>query len=371
MTTFRRGPHAFPHAVAALLLLAGAAADLFGPQPYMGLPLLAAAPLIACVLLSFRVGLAFAVVACVLSVALDLYLGRPATPLIVDLADVLIVSMIALGINILLHRQGRYLAEARDVAEAVQRAVLPDPPRHAGPVAVAARYETAQAEARIGGDLYAVQPTPFGVRAIIGDVRGKGLQAISSVSVIVGVFRQEAEQAPTLAELARRLDSAVSRESDRRLGTVSGFEDFTTAVLVEIPPEGEAVQLVNRGHPAPFLVEGGTAVRLEPTHYELPLGVRLPEAGEVGDGGPAADVFALRPGASLLLVTDGVTEARNHHGVFYDPCTQLPAGEYSHPSRLVDTLVREVFHWTSGQRQDDMAVLVLTRTGSGSPGPAT
>ncbi|MFF3326410.1 PP2C family protein-serine/threonine phosphatase [Streptomyces sp. NPDC002889] len=366
MTMFRRGPLAFPQAVAALLLLGGAAADLFGPQPYMGLPLLAAAPLIACVLLTFRIGLAFAVLACVLSIALDLYLRRPATALFVDLADVLIVSTIALGINRLLHRQGRYLAQARDVAEAVQRAVLPDPPSRAGPLAVAARYETAQAEARIGGDLYAVQPTPYGVRAIIGDVRGKGLQAVSSVSVIVGAFRQEAEQAPTLAELAHRLDSALARESDRGRETVSGFEDFTTAVLVQIPSDGDAVQLVNRGHPAPFLVEGGTVVQLEPASYELPLGMRLPETGAGGDVS-ATDVFTLRPGASLLLVTDGVTEARNQHGRFYDPCTQLPAGEYSHPSDLVDALAQDVSSWTGNQRQDDMAILALTRTENGSP----
>ncbi len=359
MEKIRAGPLGLRGAAVTLLLLGGAAADLFGLQPYMGLPLLAAAPLVAGALLPFRVTVSFAITACAVSVVVDLQVQRPAMALIVDLAVVIVTSALALSINSMVGRQGRDLALARDVAEAAQRAVLPDPPRRAGPVAVAARYETAEVEARIGGDLYAVQCTPFGVRAIIADVRGKGLQAVSSVSVIVGAFRQEAEHAATLAELADQLDGALSRENDRR-NTVAVAEDFTTAVLVQIPPDGSSVQLINRGHPAPFLVDGGTMIRLEPSDHELPLGLRLPEArsGQPPDG----DVFPLRPGASLLLVTDGVTEARNGEGVFYDPCAQLAPGTYTDPGQLVDALVQDVSRWAGHRPQDDMAVLALART---------
>ncbi|MFG2841555.1 serine/threonine-protein phosphatase, partial [Kitasatospora sp. NPDC048296] len=86
-----------------------------------------------------------------------------------------------------------------------QRAVLPEPPRNIGPLTVAAGYTAAQAEARIGGDFFAVQETPFGVRMIIGDVRGKGLAAVAAVSIAIGAFRQEAEYAPSLVTLGRRM----------------------------------------------------------------------------------------------------------------------------------------------------------------------
>ncbi|WP_086722732.1 PP2C family protein-serine/threonine phosphatase [Streptomyces carpinensis] len=344
----------FPALVAAALLIGGVAADLFGPQPYMGLPLLTAAPLVASALLSFRASLLVVVLACAASVALDLHLDRPATALFVDLADVVITGAVALMVNRARSRQEYRLAQVRDVAEVAQRAVLPDPPRRVGPVRVAARYVAAHAEARIGGDLYAVLATPFGVRAIIGDVRGKGLGAVSTVSVLVGAFCHEAERTPTLAELADRLDDALARR-----GTDDTFEDFTTAVLLQIPPDGRTAQVLNRGHPPPYLVDERAVSPLEPTTHELPLGLRLPGAGTSGQR--AADVFPLNPGASLLLVTDGVTEARDGSGAFYDPSIRLTPGAYTSPQRLVDALVRDVHRWTGRQSQDDMAVLVLTR----------
>ncbi|MFF0461734.1 PP2C family protein-serine/threonine phosphatase [Streptomyces mexicanus] len=349
---------AFPAVAAALLLAGGVAADLAGPQPYMGLPLFSAAPLVACALLSFRAGLLFVVLACLTSVLLDLYLGRPVAALLVDLADVLTTSFLALAVNRILARQGRRLAQARDVAEIAQRAVLPDPPRRAGPVAVAARYVAADTEARIGGDLYAVQSTPFGVRAIIGDVRGKGLGAVSTVSVLIGAFRVEAESAASPADLADRLDAALARG-----GTTDGWEDFTTAVLVQISPDGRTAHVCNRGHPPPYLVHERAVRALEPSSHAVPLGMRLP--GTAADGAAPTDVFPLPEGASLLLVTDGVTEARDARGVFYDPCRRLPPGVYAHPRRLVDALVRDVSCWTGGRNQDDMAVLALKRVRAG------
>ncbi|NEA52305.1 PP2C family protein-serine/threonine phosphatase [Streptomyces sp. SID10815] len=350
-----------PALVAALLLAGGVVGDLFGSQPYMGLPLLSAAPLVASALLSFRASLLFAVSACAASVLLDLHLGRPRTALLVDLADVLTTSCLALGINRILALQGRRLAQVRDVAEIAQRAVLPDPPRRAGPVTVAARYVAAQTEARIGGDLYAVQSTPFGVRAIIGDVKGKGLGAVSTVSVLIGAFRVEADHVPTLGELAARLDDVLAR------GAGEASEDFTTAVLLQIPPDGRTAHVCNRGHPPPYLVDERTVSPLEPSTHEVPLGLRLWGAGP--DGGAPTDVFPLRPGASLLLITDGVTEARDERGTFYDPVDRLAPGPYANPRRLVDALVRDVARWTGGGNQDDMAVLALTRTAGRSGGP--
>ncbi|MFG2196076.1 PP2C family protein-serine/threonine phosphatase [Streptomyces sp. NPDC048639] len=343
-----------------LLLVAGAAADIFGPEPYMGLPLLAATPLVAAAMLSFRESLAVAVVACAASVALDIHLGRPVTALVVDLADVAVTSCLALLINVLLTRHRRRLAQARDVAEAAQRALLPDPPARAGELEVAARYEVAQAEARIGGDLYAVQATPFGVRAIIGDVRGKGLQAVASVSVLIGAFRQEAENAPTLDELAQRLDAALRRDNEHR-SAPTGLEDFTTALLAEIVPGRDTVRRVNRGHPSPFLVQAGDVVRLDPTDPQLPLGMELGGL-DAGPGAGTADSFAMPPGATLLLITDGVTEARNEMGAFYDiEDAGLGTRTYRNPRQLIDTLVQDVARWTDGPYQDDMAIIALAR----------
>lgn len=349
-----------PWLLAALALVVGVLLDLFGPEPYTGLPLLAAAPLVAGATLPFRSALAVVCVTCVVSVVVDIERGRPATPLFVDLAVVGLIGVLALAVNRLLVRQGRDLALARDVAEAVQRAVLPDPPREVGPLAVAAGYTVAQAEARIGGDFYAVQETPFGVRMIIGDVRGKGMAAVAAVSVAIGAFRQEAEYAPTLVTLAQRMDEAMARAAARS-GPLISTEGFTTAVLAEVAADGEALSLVNRGHPPPYLLHHGQLVRLDPTAPELPLGVGL---GDVAPAGPVpVDVVRLPLGASLLLVTDGVTEARDSRGVFYDPLSSARMHRrFRDPDALVDALTKDVGRWTAeGEQEDDMAILVVTR----------
>ncbi|GHH86058.1 membrane protein [Streptomyces sulfonofaciens] len=345
--------------ICIVLLVGGAMADLFGPRPYTGLPLLAAAPLVAGALLSFRLALAVAVLACVLSVVLDHQLEHSVVALVVDVTDIAVVGLTALLVNVTLQRQRRRLVRAIDVSEAAQRAILPDLPSTAGPLRVAGRYEAALAEARIGGDLYAVQPTPFGVRALIGDVRGKGLQAVGTVSVAIGAFRQEAEHAPAVGELARRMDHALRLESERRSAPTDA-EEFTTAVLAEFSSDGGTVRLVNHGHPSPYLVHEATVTLLDPGSRRLPLGMGLAEAR--AGGAPQPDSVTLPCGAFLLLITDGVIEARNADGEFYDPTTGVLAlRAFENPGELVDALVHDIFQWTGAEPQDDIAVVALTR----------
>lgn len=352
-------------------LVSGVLLNVFAPQPYMGLPLLAAAPLLAGAMLSFRSAAVVGFLVCAVSLALDVVQGRPASASFVDVAVVAVIGVLALAVNLLLQRQGRDLAQARSVAEAVQLAVLPDPPTRAGPLAVAAGYTAAQTQARIGGDLFAVQETPYGVRMIIGDVRGKGLQAVASVSVTIGAFRQEAEYAPTLADLARRLDGALSREAARRgrtAGEMTG-EDFTTAVLAEVTEDGEVLRLVNRGHPGPYLIHGGDVRRLDASFPQMPLGMGL-AAALPPDGALLIDTVPLPREAMLLMITDGVTEARDRRGVFYDPTLSptLTARRFADPGALVHALTEDVARWTGGGHQDDMAILAVARTGGGRLG---
>lgn len=347
-----------PYVAPVLLLLGGTAADVFGMRPYYGLPLLACAPLVAGIVFSFRSSVLFAVLACGVTAGLAIYSQREQTALVTDVFAVLLVSVVGLWIKWFVDRQGRNLTLALNVAEAAQRAVLPAPPPGMGPLAVADRYVAAQVGAAIGGDLYALQETPFGIRAMIGDVRGKGLRAVSAVSVAVGAFREAAEHAPSLHDLADRLDRALDREGSRRQDTLDDIEGFVTALLVQIPPSGETVTLLNRGHPAPFLLHDGQVSCLEPANPELPLSTGLGrERGE-----PAEETYTLAPQDSLILVTDGVTEARNDSGLFFDPVRSLTGTPLRTPDELADALADAVTRWTGGQRQDDMAILVLTRS---------
>ncbi|MEU5837904.1 PP2C family protein-serine/threonine phosphatase [Streptomyces diacarni] len=335
----------------------------------------AATPLAAAALLSFRATVV-AGVASSGTVVLLTWLHDEVGPDIEPEArsiTIATVSALAVGVNYVLRRSGEQLASARVVAEAVQLAVLPTPPTRAGGLVFATRYRAAQTDARIGGDFYAVEETPYGVRLLLGDVRGKGLGAVEAVVIVVGAFREAAEREETLADVAARLDRALQREGRRQLGTAR-FEGFTTAVLVEIPthppppgdsgtPQGTAPQnaasgpvlrLVNRGHPGPVLLHQGRTTLLEPDEPALPLGMT-----ELGVWPDEIDEVPFPPGSQLLLYTDGLSEARNADGVFYDPAGRLSRSYFADPEELLETILIDVADHTGGEAVDDMALLAV------------
>lgn len=340
-----------------VLVAGGLTWNALSPQDYWGDPMLTAASVTAGALLSLRhtltVGIAIVVGVFLLTVkdgTADNVVGH------LELLNTVFAALIGLGVNRVIARHGRQLAVVRTVAEAAQRAVLPEPPERIGPLAVAARYQAAQSEARIGGDAYAVQRTPFGVRMLIADVRGKGLGAVRAVSVLLGAFGEAAEQEPELPALADRMERALLRESEQTSEEVR-LEGFITALICEVRPDADELRLLDCGHPAPYLCQGAEVRALEADDPGLPLGM-----GGLGVARPAPAVRPFPVGSTLLLVTDGVTEARDRTGAFYDPSAQLSGlGPFREPREVIDLLVREIERWTGGPRDDDMAVLAITR----------
>ncbi len=104
----------------------------------------------------------------------------------------LAVTVLAVLINRALEGRDARTRRARHIAAVAQSAVFA--PRR---TADRRRYVPAEDEAMIGGDLYVVQDTPHGVRVMVGDVRGKGLGAVSAVCADLGAFRYAADEART------------------------------------------------------------------------------------------------------------------------------------------------------------------------------
>ncbi|MFF3317093.1 PP2C family protein-serine/threonine phosphatase [Streptomyces sp. NPDC003035] len=361
----RRGERArrFIRALPPLVILGGVVFDLSTPPSYTAAPMFSAAPLIAAPLFSTLTTLLTGIAAILASVGLHLYNGTASdVPSLTETFTVVTVAALALLVNRVVRRSGERLASARVIAETAQKAVLPTPAERIGGLQVAARYEAAQADAFIGGDLFAVQDTPYGVRLVVGDVRGKGLDAVEAVAVVIGAFREAAEQEASLEGVAQRLERALAREGTRRDG-LDAFEGFTTAVLAEIPRGDGRVRVVNRGHPEPLLLyaDGGVTL-LEPTEPALPLGM-----GELAAWPDRADESAYPPGATLLLYTDGLSEARNASGDFYDPAERLSGRIFPGPEELLDALVDDVRRYTGGGATDDMALLAVSRPAAGQP----
>ncbi|MEU3725832.1 PP2C family protein-serine/threonine phosphatase [Streptomyces sp. NPDC031705] len=348
-----------------LLILLGLVFDLATPPSFTGSPFFTAAPLIAAPLYAFRATALTGIASSLTVVGLHLHNGTSAkVEALTELVTVVTVSALALLINRVVRRSGERLASARGIAEAAQRAVLPTPAERIAGLRVHARYEAAQADAFIGGDLYAVQDTPYGVRLAVGDVRGKGLGAVEAVAVVLGAFREAAETEPTLEGLAQRLERALVREGARR-GSLDAVEGFTTCVLGEVPPGAERLRLLNRGHPEPLLLHAdGRVAVLAPAEPALPLG--LGELAADGAGRPEERPFPA--GSTLLLYTDGLSEARNGSGAFYDPAARLRGRVFAGPEELLGALSDDVRRHTGGAATDDMALLAVGRTGEGRPG---
>ncbi|EFG64926.1 serine phosphatase [Streptomyces sp. SPB074] len=330
---------------------------MFAPVTFTGAPFFAAAPLVAAPFATSRDTVGVGVLAAVGESLLQIIRGRlPTEPFLIELTTVLTVAALAVVINALIRRGDRRLASMQNVAAVAQRAVLPVPPERIGGLDVAAQYEAAEADAFIGGDLYAVQDTPYGVRMVLGDVRGKGLGAVEAVSVVIGAFREAAEQEPTVEGVAQRLERALAREGLRRRA-LDAFEGFTTAVLAEVPRGAAELRLVNRGHTEPLLLERDGRLRvLTPGEHALPLGM-----GELGAWPDRAEIIDFPPGATLLLYTDGLSEARDARGRFYDPVARLGGRTFPHPRALLTTLTEEVLRYTGGATTDDMALLAVRR----------
>jgi sigma-B regulation protein RsbU (phosphoserine phosphatase) len=187
------------------------------------------------------------------------------------------------------------------ISERVQHAILRPLPAELGGMAFASHYQSATAAALVGGDLYDIAVTQFGPRFIIGDVKGKGLDAVGSCAAVLAVFRELAFGEPDLIELAEKMDARLSREME--------MEDFVTVILAEFAP-GE-VSIVNCGHHPPVKLAAGAGGLqiMAPDGFAPPLGLH-PH--------PARQDIELKPGDRLLFYTDGLIETRDRFGRFFD-----------------------------------------------------
>jgi sigma-B regulation protein RsbU (phosphoserine phosphatase) len=214
-------------------------------------------------------------------------------------------------------------------------------------VQVAVHYESAAREALVGGDMYGFALTDHGLRVLVGDVRGKGLDAVRLSAQVLATFRERAGDHVDLGMLLARLD-------DRVAAIAETDEDFVTAVLVQLTEDG-LLTVANAGHPAPILVSGGAPRLLEVEPSRPPLGLR---------GASGTVTTRLLPHDRLLLYTDGLTEARDPRTRAFLPVHRIV--DAVRPRDGVGTAMTElrdqVVRWSGGALHDDIALALLEYT---------
>ncbi|MFB9833349.1 PP2C family protein-serine/threonine phosphatase [Actinoallomurus acaciae] len=324
--------------VAVIDLLAG---------PTLGyLPLLALGPAFASLCCDVRGALLVGLIAvglCVVLASYDGVLGHRANNmLLISLGGVTLASALASAVR---QQRERELADVRTVAEVAQKVLLRPVPRSAGPLRVAVSYISAAAEARIGGDLYEVVTSPLGVRILVGDVQGKGLEAVETAAAVVGAFREAAYDEPDLTGVITRLQTSLDR-------VLSG-ERFVTAVIAEL--RDTRISLMSCGHPPPLAigVDGGVHF-VELPEPAPPLGMT-----DLVDVQPQVCDVAFAPGDQMLFYTDGVVEARDREGRFYPLQDRAFLLKEQSAEQALEDLRTDLVRHVGGPVADDAAMLLI------------
>jgi hypothetical protein len=248
-----------------------------------------------------------------------------------------------------------YEQRRRDVIT-LQKHLLPATLQVIPGVETAATYAVADETLEVGGDFYDVVPQANGGgAAVIGDVCGRGVSA----AALTGMARH------TLSTLLH--EGMSGQRALARLNTVlrhDGSWRFVTCAVATFCPEadgGLAVRLASAGHPAPLVIRASGEV-VAARGGGVVLGVREP--ARIGNSR-----FRLAPGDTLLMFTDGLTEARGADGVMFEDAALRRSleGMQSVPvAVMVEKLGRLAADF--GQAgTDDIAVLGLRATGRPDP----
>jgi serine phosphatase RsbU (regulator of sigma subunit) len=152
----------------------------------------------------------------------------------------------------------------------------------------------------IGGDFFDAVNTKDGLAVVLADVSGKGVSAALLASTLQGMIYSHLTTGMSLLEVV----TAVNRFFAEKMGG----EKYATLLLVRLRRDGE-LEYVNCGHIPPLLVCGGEVMR--PPHGNVPVGL-------LADATFENATCQMKSGDRFILVTDGVTEAENPMGEFFE-----------------------------------------------------
>src|SRR6266566_454578 len=152
----------------------------------------------------------------------------------------------------------------------------------------------------IGGDFFDAVNTDDGLAVVLADVSGKGVSAALLANTLQGMIYSQLTAGMPLPEIVAAANRFFTH---KHIG-----EKYATLIIARIRRDGE-LEYVNCGHIPPLLVCNQEVIR--PAHGNLPVGL-------LADATYESDRYNMHPGDRLVLVTDGVTEAENARGDFFE-----------------------------------------------------
>ena len=204
----------------------------------------------------------------------------------------------------------------------------------------------------VSGDYVDVMRQNGELYFILGDVSGKGMAASILMSNLHAMFH-------ALVPLGLELCDLMSR-ANRLFAESTLANQYATLIVGKMNSQGE-VEMCNAGHLPPIIVGGDKSVELGASG--LPLGM-FSDSSFVSSG------VRLAPGETLLLFTDGVTEANDADGSEFGTerlRASINGSAVGHPTELLQTCVSAVTAFRNGiARNDDLTMLALKYSGVGN-----
>jgi PAS domain S-box-containing protein len=238
----------------------------------------------------------------------------------------------------------RVYEREHNIAETLQRSLLPEHLPKLPGLDVAARYIPAADEAEVGGDWYDVLSVPGGgVGLVMGDVAGKGLAAASMVGRLRSALRAYALEGHAPARVLEQLNRLIWTEAEE--------SQMATLIYVVVDPGEGEVRWVNAGHPPPLLLDGKAHPQYLEGGSSVPLGVLpFPSFEEVA--------VPMNSGGMVVLYTDGLVERAGEHidrglGRLAEAVRDAP----TKPEELCDHVLGQLV--PDGGTPDDIALLTL------------
>jgi len=232
--------------------------------------------------------------------------------------------------------------ERAEIAETLQRGLLPPPLPHIPGWSVAATYRPAGAENEIGGDFYDAFRIAGGWMVVIGDVTGRGAHAAAVTAHARYTLR-------TAAALTG--DPVVALSTlNRELLTRSGAALCSVAAMAVSEDPAEPVRLAVAGHPPPLLIDGAAVSEVSSP---------APVLGAFAEESWRLESAAVAPGQQLVVVTDGVTEAEGAEGRFGEERLRAQLAEISSPALAAQRIEGALHEFTGGTLEDDAAIVAI------------
>ena len=205
----------------------------------------------------------------------------------------------------------------------------------------------------VGGDAFDYALNGRIAHVAVFDAVGHGLQASLLANLAVSCYRNTRRAGLDLAAAAATIDQA--------LDAMFGGERFVTAMLGQLDVDTGLFRWINAGHPAAMLLRDGQVVKELQGRPALPLGINGLTGG--AEAFPVSSE-ALQPGDRLLLLTDGVDEARNADGEFFGrerlaEFAAKEAGSGLPTPEAMRRLQQAVLRHQVGRLQDDATMLFV------------